>query len=826
MVNHLEGSPESAFRLWGEERDDDIIYSVYLKKVSYKKSAADASTIQNDCCPDSSIRFLSYLQWETLRIRAIKAASVQRLVEYLPMAVEDMDSVYLNVFFSTYQTFTTLREALGMLLKRYIEVQETATESEKDRQLKNIRSVVMMWLEESHDDFREAPDYTCLHMIEEFARDVSHDVELELRTALLMTSFENEDSPKKLSPDAPKFQFSVCEEVDFMMLGSLGYHDIREIDSQLIAEQLTQMEADLFRKVIPQHCLGSIWSRRDKKHGVDPMTVAATVNQFNDITMKVMSTILEEKSLRPMTRGLIITKWIDVAQSCRELKNFSALKAIISALQSHPIHRLRRAWSSVPKASMVLFEDLANIFLDDNNFETWREIINKEGTAKFATVSPRSSKKVTRSLRKMMSSDKLVVQRRDSWHSKVNGTVPYLGTFLSDLIKIDSAFPDTVEDGLINFEKKRKEFEVIAQIRLLQMASKSYQILPDDKFLDWFNDIKVLSYQQCCTLSDEMESPNIMPSSAPSTPTMMKTEKPKTYRKFFSFTAEDFKNRTSTHSTTASTTSTSNSNTNSSNGERPCRVRTGPEAKNHSSTSSISSSSSSTPSSDDSMSIASMDNQLPTSVHSTSSTSSSTASGSTSLSMSTMSSSAETASRDSSLLSVENSPAKSPRALKPSLSLNSLPTLVRRSSLTPTSSPGIGWDSPSHSCRIIRVGLDEQEGDGNIYRSLVITHQEHTPSIIKNALTKHHTPEPWDYRDFELIQLLDERELIIPADANVFYAMNTAAQPHFLLRKKVGDGEESTASSKKKSVRGGSQKGSKRLHIKRMSWVKVREEAR
>lgn len=132
-------------------------------------------------------------------------------------------------------------------------------------------------------------------------------------------------------------------------------------------------------------------------------------------------------------------------------------------------------------------------------------------------------------------------------------------------------------------------------------------------------------------------------------------------RKFFSFTAEDFKNRTSTHSTTASTTSTSNSNTNSSNGERPCRVRTGPEAKNHSSTSSISSSSSSTPSSDDSMSIASIDNQLPTSVHSTSSTSSSTASGSTSLSMSTMSSSAETASRDSSLLSVENSPAKSPR---------------------------------------------------------------------------------------------------------------------------------------------------------------------
>ncbi|XP_041482177.1 ral guanine nucleotide dissociation stimulator-like 1 isoform X2 [Lytechinus variegatus] len=817
-----EGYPESAFRFWGEEREADIIYSVFLKKVSYKKSATDASAAvqQDDSSPESSVQFLSYLQWETLRIRTIKAASVQRLVEYLPIAVEQMDSVYINVFFSTYQTFSSLREALGILLKRYIELQEGSRKPEKDRQLKNIRSVVMMWLEESQDDFREAPDYPCLHMIEEFARDVSQDVELQLRAEYLMTSFENEDSPKKLSPEVPKFQFSVCDEVDFMMLATIGYQDIREIDSQLLAEQITRMESALFQKVIPQHCLGSIWSRRDKKHGVDPTTVAATVDQFNDITMKVMSTILEDKLLRPITRGLVISKWIDVAQACRELKNFSALKAIISALQSHPIHRLRRSWNSVPKSTLVLFEDLANIFVDDNNFETWRQIINKEGTAKFATISPRSSKKVTKSLRKMMSSDKLVVQRRDSWHGKVNGTVPYLGTFLSDLIKIDSAYPDTVEDGLINFEKKRKEFEVVAQIRLLQMASKTYQIFPDEKFLDWFNNINVLSYQQCCTLSEELESSNMMPSSAPTTPTMTKADKPKTYRKFFSFTAEDFKNRTSTNSTTESVNSSSYSNTNSSNGKDSCRVRTGPEAKNHSSTSSISSSTSSTPSSDDSMSIASIDNQLPTPTHSASSTSSSAASGTTSLSLS---SSSEAGSRDSSLLSVENSPINKPqRSLKASLSLTSLPTLERRRSTGPQ-----GWDLPSHSCRIIRVGLDDslqKEGDGNIYRSLVITHQEHTPSIIKTALMKHHIPEPWDYQDFQLIQLLDDRELIIPGDANVFYAMNTAAQPHFLLRSKSVEAEDS--SKKKKSVRGGSQKGSKRPLIKRMSWVKVHEEAR
>jgi len=39
-----------------------------------------------------------------------------------------------------------------------------------------------------------------------------------------------------------------------------------------------------------------------------------------------------------------------------------------------------------------------------------------------------------------------------------------LGTFLTDLTMIDAATPDVLPDGLINFDKKRKEFEVLAQV--------------------------------------------------------------------------------------------------------------------------------------------------------------------------------------------------------------------------------------------------------------------------------------------------------------------------------------------------------------------------
>ena len=70
---------------------------------------------------------------------------------------------------------------------------------------------------------------------------------------------------------------------------------------------------DLFRKVVPHHCLGSVWSRRDKKHGQAP-SVYATVNHFNAVSYRVVATILKHPYLPPLERIQIIEKWIDIAQ--------------------------------------------------------------------------------------------------------------------------------------------------------------------------------------------------------------------------------------------------------------------------------------------------------------------------------------------------------------------------------------------------------------------------------------------------------------------------------------------------------------------------------
>ncbi|XP_016344647.1 VPS10 domain-containing receptor SorCS1-like, partial [Sinocyclocheilus anshuiensis] len=48
----------------------------------------------------------------------------------------------------------------------------------------------------------------------------------------------------------------------------------------------------------------------------------------------------------------------------------------------------------------------------------------------------------------------------DSHITPSSGEVPYLGTYLTVLTMLDTALSDNVEGGLINFEKRRKEFEI------------------------------------------------------------------------------------------------------------------------------------------------------------------------------------------------------------------------------------------------------------------------------------------------------------------------------------------------------------------------------
>ena len=95
--------------------------------------------------------------------------------------------------------------------------------------------------------------------------------------------------------------------------------------------------------MIPHQCLGSVWSRRDKSsRDRDAATVVATVDQFNAVSFRVISTILmvsghsnchshieKENYKASQHRARVITKWIDIAQVQLLRERFYNVKSII-----------------------------------------------------------------------------------------------------------------------------------------------------------------------------------------------------------------------------------------------------------------------------------------------------------------------------------------------------------------------------------------------------------------------------------------------------------------------------------------------------------------
>ncbi|KAM6415409.1 ral guanine nucleotide dissociation stimulator-like 1 [Rhynochetos jubatus] len=83
---------------------------------------------------------------------------------------------------------------------------------------------------------------------------------------------------------------------------------------------------------------------------------------------------------------------------------------------------------------------------------------------------------------------------------------------------------------------------------------------------------------------------------------------------------------------------------------------------------------------------------------------------------------------------------------------------------------------------ILRISTEDN--NGNIYKSILITNQDKAPAVIQRAMLKHNL-ESDAAEDYELVQVISaDKELVIPGNANVFYAMNSGVNLDFILRKK------------------------------------------
>ncbi|XP_048472494.1 ral guanine nucleotide dissociation stimulator-like isoform X3 [Rhincodon typus] len=706
-----------------EETVDGAVYTVTQRQVHLQQAANKGQQwlgMENELVGTTC---------ETVKIRSIKLGTLERIVQHLLEALDCGDSSYVSVFLATYRTFTTTQEVLDLLLDRLDHLKRELGEStdccslnDWDHLRHAASSVFSTWLEQYSEDF-QGLDRESLQRLVLYMRRECGGSELERRAEDLLLQKQNLSISDGKVPtdvrDQEGREPAQTEETGSKPQQKEETVDILTFTADVTASQLTMIDAALFVKVVPYHCLGSIWSQRDKKgkENLAP-TVWATVRQFNKLANCVISSCLSNTKLRPQQRARILEKWIRVAEECRALKNFSSLYAIISALQSNPVHRLKKTWEEIPREIFRSYNELSEIFSEENNYSQSRELLIREGTSKFATLDKKHPKK----------------PKDQKVPNVVQGTVPYLGTFLTDLVMLDTAVKDYAENGLINFEKRRKEFEIIAQIKLLQKACKNYSFEKDPEFLNWFYSLETLSEAESYKLSCDVEPP----AEASGTPTKTRP----------TLIITHCNEGMSCH---FSPPSGQNSPTVPSGGLVPWDIPGSP-----------------TPDQDGPGEFPGPKEHSFRPINALL------------CKVARHTKFPSVSSLDSAGIDPSPNCPPSPSMLSPTA------TFVkghRRSascgaSYMPSSSP-IG--SPQSDCRIIRVRLDVS--NGNLYKSILVSSQDKTPAVVGKALEKHNQ-DTNAAASYELVQLISEdKEFTIPHNANVFYAMSSTSID-FILRRR------------------------------------------
>nr|XP_028684486.1 ral-GDS-related protein-like isoform X10 [Macaca mulatta] len=231
--------------------------------------------------------------------------------------------------------------------------------------------------------------------------------------------------------------------------------DITTFPPRLLAEQLTLIDAELFKNVELYECLGSIWGQRHQKGSehVAP-TVCATIAHFNRLTNCVTTSCLGDHSMRARDRARVVEHWIKVARECLRLNNFSSVHAIISALRSNPIHRLHKTWAGVSSKSTKYLKELCK-----KDTAVKRDLLIKAGSFKVATQE-RNPQRAQMRLRRQ-------------------------------------------KEG--NSNKRRKEVRVLQEMQLLQVAAMNYRLQPLEKFVTCFSRMEQLSDKESYKLSCQLE---------------------------------------------------------------------------------------------------------------------------------------------------------------------------------------------------------------------------------------------------------------------------------------------------------------------------------
>lgn len=371
----------------------------------------------------------------------IRGGSLMALVEQLTRH-DKLDSNFNNTFLLTYRSFTTARELFELLVHRFgIQPPEGLSPADyevwRERKQSPIRfrvvNILKNWFETFWmEDGAEEDTKVLIRDVYNFARDTIKSTETP-GSAPLMAVLDQRMSGKDVGRRLIQTQNQSTPAP--IMPKNMKKLKFLDIDPTEFARQLTIIESRLYGKIKPTECLNKRFGKKPAEGEPNPApNIAALIQHSNQMTNWVAEMILAQSDVKK--RVVVIKHFVGVSDKCRQLNNFSTITAIISALGTAPIARLKRTWDMVPQKTQVTLEGLRKLMLSTKNFAEYRE----------------------------------------SLHMANPPCIPFFGVYLTDLTFIEDGIPSIIKKTtLINFAKRAKTADVIRDIQQYQNVPYSLQ---------------------------------------------------------------------------------------------------------------------------------------------------------------------------------------------------------------------------------------------------------------------------------------------------------------------------------------------------------------